>query len=430
MLTLSIVVCGWHFKNPELYRKLKLEASAVGELTTRLFIASHRGENEIDPSLREALEADGWRLLYFENQGWDWGAYQQFAQWQCAEGSLSDAYLFVHDDIIVRKPGLVAALIDKAAAGVQVVGNAVPMYPALNNPRYYPEDVIWAERQGVTIRSDHWDLVRGSLVFTTRAVVEKVLAKMPVKRGRRIELANASLRVFAAMVMDEFGPGTVAYLGDIPRESDYVIEQERGGARASLRSRIRAAIPSVVRRRIQRARGFGKVDPVERGSGLKLNLGSGMDSLPGYLNVARYSPIADIDEDIFDLEFEPGSVAEVLMVHVIEHIEIDAMIPLLETIHRWLRPSGQLILEFPDLIKCCRLILEMEHEPEKIQTSSLGAQALYGGEPKTSAYDLHKWGWTGTTLEPLLRKAGFSEVHVERPRFHVAVRDTRVVAVK
>jgi hypothetical protein len=431
MPTLSIVVCGWHFQNQNLYRALTAEAEAYSTLETHCFVASHRAADQIESKLAGDLSESGFEVVHFENEGWDWGGYHQFVHWQSNERELSDYYLFLHDDIILRKPGLLGALLERVERGAQVVGNAVPMDPGVHVRKNYPEDMLWAENNDVKIEAQRWDVVRGSCVFTTRAVVERVLMRMPIKKGgQRIELANSSLRVFAAMVADEFGPEAVAYLGTTPRESEYITEEERGGAPASLRERVRQAIPPALRRRIAKARGFSQVDPVLQGTGMKLNLGSGMDSLPGYYNIDFCSPIADFNSDIFELEFEPGSISEVIMLHVIEHIEQADMVPLFKTIHTWLRPGGQLIMEFPDLIKCCKLILDMENDPVRIQTSNLGAQGLYGGDPKTNIYDLHKWGWTGSTMSPLLREAGFSEVHVERARFHTERRDTRVVAIR
>ena len=105
--------------------------------------------------------------------------------------------------------------------------------------------------------------------------------------------------------------------------------------------------------------------------------------------------------------------------------------PLLEKIYRWLKVDGQLILEFPDVLKVCKLILRRKNKPQELQNSPLGIRGLYGGPTEhMHPYDYHKWGWTKTTMVPLLRKIGFRRIYVERADYHFPKRDIRIVAVK
>lgn len=430
-MELTIVVCGWHFKNGDIYRKLINEVKYYHKLAAKYYIASHKKPEEIDKSFLNAITRLGWNVLYFENEGWDWGAYQQFLIWQKDNDTLSDYYLFLHDDIKIKKHGFIKAFLEKIQDGVNVVGNSVSISGVRKYKMFFPEEVLWAEMKGFSIKSNEWDVVRGSCFFTTKDVVENILIEMHIRKGLDIVFANSSLRIFSGLVRDRFGDKSVGYIGDSPRSSIYIDEEHRGNRKMSLKERIKSLLhPYINRTLIKRILRFKKVAPVKSGMGLKINLGCGTQCLAGYFNVDIDSPYADQNADILQLEFDDNSVAEVLIVHVIEHIDYVKVEPLLKKIYSWLRLDGQLILEFPDLIKCCRLILKMKNKPEKIQHSPCGAQGLYGGNPKKSAYDIHKWGWTKTTMVPLLKKTGFRKVYVERPEYYVPKRDVRIVAVK
>lgn len=427
---LAIVVCGWHFKYHELFSDLSKAAEELSGFCISLYIASHKPLTEISGEFAHYAENLGWQLLIFDNEGWDWGAYQQFLRWQEGKGEVSDYYLFLHDDVQIKSSGFLNALMKTTHEGAQVVGNGVPVKPHIQDAHHYPEDVFWGEAHGLRVSHGPWRVVRGSCVFMTRRVADDVLLRMPIKRGEQIELANSSLRLFGALVTTTYGSSAVAYLGQRPRESCFLLEDHRAGAKLSLPRRIANKLPSPVKQVVKRLLMRQRVAPIPFGTGLRVNLGSGKKNLLGYLNVDLHSEIADVKRDIKELEFADESVAEVLMVHTIEHMEINDIMPLFNKIYAWLRSDGQLILEFPDIIKCCRLILENRHNPHLIQTSPVGAQGLYGGNPKNTIHDLHKWGWTNTTIAPLLKSAGFRQVVVERAHYHMPRRDTRVVAIK
>ena len=430
-MKLSIVLCGWHFKNEHLYRKLRSEAESYSGFDVRFYIASHKSSEEIDKSILNGAIRLGWNVLCFSNEGWDWGAYQQFLIWQKDKDILSDFYLFLHDDIVIKKCGFIQAFHEKIQDGFVLVGNSPTVSKKEKIRSYYPEDVLWAEVNGFPIKSNEWNVVRGSCFLTTKRVAENILIKMPIKKGADINLANSSLRIFGALVTDRFGGNAIGYIGEKPRSSFYIEEEHRGNNVMPIRKSLKSLIPPYIKTLIKkRILGYQRVDQIKQGTGLKLNLGCGQKCLPGYFNIDLDSPCADQTADILQLKFQENSIAEVLMIHTIEHIDYMKVAPFLERIYTWLKVDGQLILEFPDLIKCCRLILKRKNKPEEIQQSPLGALGLYGGNPKMSVHDYHKWGWTKTTMVPLLKKIGFRKIYVERANFHVAKRDTRLVTIK
>ena len=80
---------------------------------------------------------------------------------------------------------------------------------------------------------------------------------------------------------------------------------------------------------------------------VKLNLGSGTDIRPDYVNL-DIAPLAGVDvvHDLSELPlpFEDGSFEEVLCKDVLEHLDY---VPVLRELHRILRPGGRLVVEAP-----------------------------------------------------------------------------------
>ncbi len=62
-------------------------------------------------------------------------------------------------------------------------------------------------------------------------------------------------------------------------------------------------------------------------SGLRLNLGCGMNRVDGYLNVDRYGePDVRHDLEVFPWPWPDDSVSEILLIHVLEHLGRDATV--------------------------------------------------------------------------------------------------------
>ena len=81
---------------------------------------------------------------------------------------------------------------------------------------------------------------------------------------------------------------------------------------------------------------------------MKLNLGSGLNSEEGYINVDKLDlPTVDIVQDLeaYPFPFEDNSVDEVLCRHFICHL--NDLTSFLEEIHRILKPKGKLRIYAP-----------------------------------------------------------------------------------
>lgn len=101
-------------------------------------------------------------------------------------------------------------------------------------------------------------------------------------------------------------------------------------------------------------------------------------------------------------------------------------------LHEWqrvLKPGGLLILELPCMDKIIRYITQCMNEGAGINLAF--SWWAFWGDPKYQAPAMcHKWGYTYDSLTKLLTTVGFTNVQIERPRYHFADRDMRVTANK
>jgi hypothetical protein len=258
---------------------------------------------------------------------------------------------------------------------------------------------------------------------------------MPVRYGSHCGFGNWSVKIFGALVRQRYGTEAVGYLSRKIRKSRYIDEEYRGRSSEALIERsiykVKSKCPRPLKRVMKRILKGQKSPPSP--PGLKLNLGCGDKYREGYLNIDVNSQIADIHEDILNLEFDNESVSEVLMVHVIEHIDFSLVRPFLKRLFTWLREDGLLIIEFPDVLKVARCVLQFKGDIEKLENSPFGIRGFYG-EPvhNMSIHEYHKWGWTEISLKSLLGDVGFTKTYTEKPHFHGqrVKRDTRIVAIK
>jgi len=434
---LSIVVVGWEFRE-NVYSGLIKERSLQRSFSeVKYYIASHRQLKEIDSFLLNKLKRMGWRVLFFENRGWDWGAYQQFIKWQITKEKISDYYLFLHDDIKIKKYGFLEAFFEKIKKGAKVIGNSFP-YPSplkRNWKEESPHIFYWAKKNGWEIKKEKWKCVRGSCFFTCKDVAAKVLFSLPIKHGFHKGFGNWSVKLFAGKVAELYGDESVDYLSTKLLESEFIKEEYRGGSKKEkiilIKRKIMKKMPSRLKRIFKYL--IKKEKSLPAPLGLKLNLGCGDRHMEGYLNIDINSEKADIKEDILNLEFDKESIAEVVMIHVIEHIDCFKVEPFLKKVYFWLMKNGRLVLEFPDVVKTSKLVLKHKNGIEVLQKSPFGIRGFYG-EPKEdmSIYDYHKWGWSEDTMKFLLKKIGFRKVFIEKPHFHGkrVQRDARIVAIK
>lgn len=164
---------------------------------------------------------------------------------------------------------------------------------------------------------------------------------------------------------------------------------------------------------------------------MRLNVGCGKRRLPGYtgVDVVQRDGV-DIVAPAHEIPLLDASVHEILGVHIFEHFLLWECDGVLAEWRRLLRPGGRLVLEMPDLLKCCRNILDGRETKKRDQ---LGMWGLFGDATLEDVHMLHRWGWHFGTLQPFLAARGFVDIVERETEFHPAgrgVRDFRIEARK
>ena len=140
---------------------------------------------------------------------------------------------------------------------------------------------------------------------------------------------------------------------------------------------------------------------------LHLNLGCGDRILPGFVNVDKYNPKADVEADVLDLPFADNSAERVILCHVIEHISYKRTIDLLEEIHRVLAPRGLLEIGYPEFEECVKAFLNNE----KGERWRWWIQTLYGSQDNPGQY--HVAPIVIWHLKEQLSEVGFNDFEYE-----------------
>lgn len=166
---------------------------------------------------------------------------------------------------------------------------------------------------------------------------------------------------------------------------------------------------------------------------MKLNVGCGGRRIYGYTGVdAVARPAADIVAPAHAIPLADGSVDEIMAIHLFEHFyrwECDAVIA---EWRRLLEPGGRLVLEMPNIVKCCENVISGRMEGGK-HPDQLSYWGLFGDPREGDPWMSHKWGWAPATLRAFLGANGFARIEEEQTKWHPAGRehrDMRMTAVK
>lgn len=157
---------------------------------------------------------------------------------------------------------------------------------------------------------------------------------------------------------------------------------------------------------------------------LRLNLGAGAMLVEGWVSVGL-ADTHDIKTDLRKLPLPDACADEAMAIHVFEHFyrwEADAV--LLEW-HRVLKPGAKLILELPELLRCCRNVLEGT-------AIRRGLWGLFGDPGYEDPLMVHRWCWSESELKEALVLAGFKKIRFGLPQWHgkKSLRDIRVECIK
>ena len=166
-------------------------------------------------------------------------------------------------------------------------------------------------------------------------------------------------------------------------------------------------------------------------SGVKVQLGCGHKPWAGWINVDgdRARDTADVIADLRAVPMESDSVDVAVAIHVIEHFYQWEAGPVLQEWRRILKPGGLLILELPCMDKVLRYLAEAFRTQQPIW-AQMTWWALWGDPRYQDTAMCHKWGYSEEMLRTTLAAAGFEQIAVQPPRYHVKQRDMRMVARK
>ena len=158
---------------------------------------------------------------------------------------------------------------------------------------------------------------------------------------------------------------------------------------------------------------------------MKLNIGAGGRKYEGFTNVdivARQG--VDIVAEMSKIPLPDASAEEIMAIHVVEHVHSWEVPIALKEWNRLMKSGGRLILELPDIIKCCKNLLHGVMLGGK-HPHQLSYWGIYGDDRARDPFMQHKYGWTFKTLKPLVSAAGFENIHEAETQFHPCGRNSR-----
>lgn len=113
--------------------------------------------------------------------------------------------------------------------------------------------------------------------------------------------------------------------------------------------------------------------------------------------------VCDLKQDITSLpNIQTGSVSQILMVNVAEHIQRYKFKEALLEWRRVLKPGGELIIDQLDIKEACKMVLKAKTREEL----EWALHIIYCYQRDES--DSHRWGYSPEYLRDILEEAGFT----------------------
>ena len=167
-----------------------------------------------------------------------------------------------------------------------------------------------------------------------------------------------------------------------------------------------------------------------------LHLGCGNIYLDNYTNIdISHFTCADKVIDIKKVPsiYSKDTIDEVLMIHSINYLRIWEVELFLIGIFKILKNGGKLILEFPDIQKCSKILNESS-QVDQHYLEALRAIFAYDNSQVQNRikYTTYMSGWSSLHIKDVLQKIGFSKINISDPIYHDKIiwRDVRIEAIK
>lgn len=127
----------------------------------------------------------------------------------------------------------------------------------------------------------------------------------------------------------------------------------------------------------------------------------------------------------------PDDVADVVQaIHLAEHLpRWDLEVALAEW-RRLLKPGGLLVLELPNLVKCCENYLSGRVRKGGKHPDQLARFGIYGDPRCKNKWMLHAWGYSPQEMISILNANGFSGAAEHPTQHHVCGRDHRDMRIE
>ena len=140
---------------------------------------------------------------------------------------------------------------------------------------------------------------------------------------------------------------------------------------------------------------------------MRLNVGSGEDLKPGYINCDLFYP-ADVKCDALRLPFRDNSVDEIFSSHMLEHFDFLEAFVFLHECFRVLKTNGKLSIETPDFLNNCKAFVEADEQTRINLYNHFFACPWIAGQT-------HKFLYTENQLSDSLSKCGFKNIKRIKP---------------
>lgn len=407
------IIAGWHFLKNGLYETIE-KLSHRGDID--VFIASHKAEQNVDDELLALIQnIPHCQIQFFENIGFDWGAYSQAIDIMQEKIHAYEYLFFMHDDIEIIDDHVIEVFSQfMEEHNLMVAGNCrnPQNHPF---PKTHPQVIEWARLSAwkIEFTLERWSTVRGSF-FVAKPAVFKKISKLPFKDGHDSASGNWSVVIFGGLITEHFGSASLRTISGQSLSSPYVIEYNRG---------VTEDISSL--NQIEQSAYITDEYP------LKIQIGCGMLYLGGYLNIAANdNGKADLFGNIMQFQFKPGSISECYLHRMLPYLEQKSAETLLRHIFEALREGGSLTIECSDLEKAAQHIIRYQ---SNYADSEKSLCHFYGQEKEITLMGTPiRWGYTPLTLTEKLKNSGFREIRIAPPNSHKAKRqnDLRIVAIK
>lgn len=162
---------------------------------------------------------------------------------------------------------------------------------------------------------------------------------------------------------------------------------------------------------------------------LKLNVGSGKNKVPGYINLdVRPEVKPDIVHDLTQpLPYDKDVIIEIYCRHVLEHFNRHVAVKIVNDFYRVLKPKGVLKVIVPNLEFHAKQLLGTSKSRQRNQLEHAMA-GFYGWETNKAGgpFSRHLWGYTTHTIRELLKIAGFHNLQLQTTEdWHLSIQGTK-----